>query len=239
MSSKPEIRIIRLGDEHYPDGLLASLGNKAPKELHCIGNIALLKKKAVGFCGSRKASDIGLETAADCAEQAAKKNVVVVSGNAAGIDFQAHLSALMHNGETILVLPEGIDSFSIRVPFRQYWDWSRVLVVSQFEPSAPWRAYHAMARNKVILGLSSTMIVIEAGSTGGTLDAGKSTLAAGLPLFVANYEQDRAGNAGNELLIRSGGIPLNRLRSTNRANMEKVWAAFTDTNLSRMQPKLI
>ena len=204
-----------------------------------MGNLQLLKKRSIGFCGSRKASERGLETAEDCSAQAAESDVVVVSGNAAGVDLHAHLEALKNGGETILVLPEGINSFSIRKPFRDYWDWSRVLVVSQFEPDVPWRSYNAMARNKIILGLSCAMIVIEAGDRGGTLDAGKSTLEANTPLFVARYSNAGEQARGNEILIGMGGVPLNRLKSTNRANMDKVWAAFTDPNCARVQPKLI
>lgn len=239
MSLNPEIHIISKGDDAYPLSLSEKLGSKAPDKLYCMGNLALLQKKSVGFCGSRNASEKGLEAADDCSQQAAASDVVVVSGNAAGVDFHAHLEALKAGGETILVLPEGINSFNIRKPFRKHWDWSRALVVSQFEPDTPWRSYHAMARNKVILGLSCAMIVIEAGDRGGTLDAGKSTLEVNMPLFVARYADAGEQAKGNEILISLGGIPLKRLRSTNRANMEKVWAAFSDPNCVRPQPKLL
>lgn len=194
---------------------------------------------AVGFCGSRKASEKGLATADDCASQAAENGVVVTSGNAAGVDFHAHYHALANGGSTILVLPEGIEHFRVRKDFEGVWDWERVLVVSQFEPSTPWRAYHAMARNKVIIGLSQAMIVIEAGASGGTLDAGKSTLHANMPLFVAQYENLTSQAAGNQILIDLGGLPLNRLRSTNRANMIKVWQAFENPDQAKSQPRLI
>lgn len=239
MSLTPKIEVISKGEEAYPSGLLEKLGSKAPDRLYCMGNLSLLDKKSVGFCGSRNASEKGLETAEDCSAQAAESDVVVVSGNAAGVDLHAHLQALKAGGETILVLPEGINSFSIRKPFREHWDWSRALVISQFEPDVPWRSYNAMARNKVILGLSCAMIVIEAGDRGGTLDAGKSTLEVNMPLFVARYADGGDQAKGNEILIGLGGIPLNRLRSTNRANMEKVWAAFSDPNRVRPQPKLL
>ncbi len=239
MSFNPDIHELSVGDAGYPQALIERLGPRAPKRLFCMGNLELLEKKSVGFCGSRKASEKGLQTAEDCSAQAALSNVVVISGNAAGVDLHAHREALKCGGETILVLPEGIKSFGIRKPFREYWDWSRVLVISQFEPDTPWRAYNAMARNKVILGLSCAMVVIEAGERGGTLNAGKSTLDANLPLFVAQYEIAEESARGNEILIKLGGIPLNRLKSTNRANMSKVWDSFKDPNCARLQPKLL
>ena len=47
------------------------------------------------------------------------------------------------------------------------WDWDRVLVVSQFQPDEPWKAFRAMTRNQLIIALSRVMIVIEAGENGG------------------------------------------------------------------------
>lgn len=228
MSSNPDKISLAQGDDMYPSSLMEVLGAKAPKALTCMGNLDLLTGRGIGFCGSRKASEKGLETARDCADQAAENNVVVVSGNAAGVDFHAHQQALVSAGSTIMVLPEGIDNFRIRKDLREAWDWDRVLVVSQFEPHVPWRAYNAMARNKVILGLSSAMIVIEAGEKGGTLDAGQSALRTDIPLFVAVYSESSSSAAGNKILLDMGGFPLARLQSTGRANMAKVWRAISE-----------
>lgn len=238
MSSNNDVFKLEVGAGMYPAHLSRTLGKNAPELLYCIGNPALLTFPAVGFCGSRKASEKGLQTADDCASQAAENHVVVVSGNAAGVDFHAHYNALAKGGSTILVLPEGISHFRVKRDFVGVWDWERVLVISQFEPTTPWRTYNAMARNKVILGLCNAMVVIEAGITGGTLDAGKSTLNANLPLFVAQYE-DSGAAAGNRVLIEMGGVPLNRLRSTNRANMNKVWESFLDPEQARPHPRLL
>lgn len=229
---------IAIDDPEYPSVLNSAMGSKAPKTLSYAGNLGLLKLPSVGFCGSRKASEQGLAAARDCASQAADLGIAVVSGNAAGVDVEAHFHALANGGSTILVLPEGIENFRIRKVLQPVWDWDRVLVLSQFEPQHGWQAYRAMARNKVIIGLSGAMIVIEAGNRGGTLDAGKSTLEMGLPLFVAQYEQVSFDAGGNEALIQMGGVPLFKLRSTNRANMSKVQDALMFPNSARSQPKL-
>lgn len=230
---------ISIDDANYPSALKRVMASKAPKSLSCSGNLDLFGQPSVGFCGSRRASEQGLAAARDCASQAADLGIAVVSGNAAGVDVEAHYHALANGGSTIVVLPEGIENFRIRKILQPVWDWHRVLVVSQFEPHHGWQAYRAMARNKVIIGLSGAMIVIEAGNRGGTLDAGKSSLEMGLPLFVAQYEYASSDAGGNETLIQMGGVPLNKLRSTNRANMTKVQDALLFPNLARAQPKLI
>jgi DNA processing protein len=223
-----DTKVISRAGAEYPAGLVRALGPKAPNDLYFIGNIELLRVPGVGFCGSRKASIQGLEVARDCASQAAEMGLSVVSGNAAGVDAEAHYHALASGGTTVLVLPEGIEKFRIRESLKSVWDWDRVLVISQFKPNEVWQAFRAMARNKVIIGLSRAMIVIEAGDRGGTLDAGKSALELDIPLFVAKYGSVSEDARGNEILLGLGALPLSKLRSTMRANMDRVRNAITD-----------
>ncbi|WP_337997667.1 DNA-processing protein DprA [Oleispirillum naphthae] len=221
----PPITQLTPENDLYPGSVVAAFNGKAPT-LWCQGNLSLLTKPGVGFCGSRKASDKGLETARDCAEQACSLGISVISGNAAGVDFIAHRTTLEAGGTTILALPEGIDHFRIRKEFQPIWDWNRVLVISQFTPDAAWKVYRAMDRNTLIIALSRAMIVIEAGEKGGTLNAGLTTLSLSKPLFVAVYEQARESALGNTILIGKGGIPLARNRSTGRANLKRVQEAI-------------
>ena len=163
MSQLPRQGLLLKGDNGYPDGLVAVLGRDAPSRVSWLGNLALLEQPALGFCGSRKATEKGLEAAADCAAQAAEIGIVVVSGYAAGVDASAHFQALANGGSTIIVLPEGISFFRVRAELKPVWSWGNVLVISQFQDDERWQSFRAMARNKVIIGLSDAMIVIEAG----------------------------------------------------------------------------
>jgi predicted Rossmann fold nucleotide-binding protein DprA/Smf involved in DNA uptake len=51
------------------------MGSKAPKHLDMVGNTDLLNMAGLGFCGSRKSSPKGLETAQDYADQAARNDM--------------------------------------------------------------------------------------------------------------------------------------------------------------------
>ena len=90
------------------------MGEKPPAQLEMRGNKDLLTKAAIGFCGSRHVSQTGLDIARDCSEQLARQNICVISGNAAGVDFQAHFTSIEAGGTTILVLAEGMDHFRIK-----------------------------------------------------------------------------------------------------------------------------
>lgn len=219
MSELAEIVRIEPGQPGYPAAI--GLNRKAPV-LSARGNLDLLAAPGLGFCGSRKVSEKGVAVTIDCAEQAVQAGFTVISGNAAGVDFAAHHTALAHGGSTILVLAEGMDHFRIRRDMRPVWDWARVLVVSQFVPNAIWQNYRAMERNQLIIALSRAMIVIEAGATGGTLDAGLQTLAVAKPLFVADYENIDAVAPGNAQLLGRGAERLRRSRETGRAKLDNL-----------------
>lgn len=64
--------------------------------------------------------------------------------------------------ELFFVLPEGINHFRIKKILAGFWDWNRVLVISQFEPEDSWQTFRAMTRNQLIIALSHAMVVIEA-----------------------------------------------------------------------------
>ncbi|MGH7045006.1 MAG: DNA-processing protein DprA [Stellaceae bacterium] len=220
---KTDPRRITSDDVVYPPSLRPVFGALVSPEIWYLGNIDLVNAKAVGFCGSRNASEYGLQIAADCASQLSAAGVTVVSGYAPGVDMASHNAALKGGGKTIVVLPEGIDYFRIKKNIVEAWDWERVLVLSQFPRRAIWRADRAMERNKVIVALSEVVIVLEARERGGTLNAGYSTLSMNKPLFVALYDDMNGAREGNQLLIQEGGIPLRRNRSTNQAQLREVF----------------
>ena len=221
---EPEIRQVTRSDSGYPESLTTVLGNKAPEKLYLQGNVNLLKLKGIGFSGTRKPSQGGIGMARDCARQVAKKSgFTVISGNAAGVDFEAHYHALLAGGSTILVLPEGINHFRIRQGLKPVWDWERVLVISQFDPGAGWKVYQALARNRVIIGLSKAVIVIEAGEKGGTRHAGEEAIRCNKLLYVAEYEGMPADAKGNKVLLSGGARPLPRSEPSGQANMQKVY----------------
>lgn len=223
VSNEYDIKYYSILDSLYPVDLKKTLSKNAPTVISTIGNIDLVKKNRVGFCGSRKASDKGMEVAKDCVEQLVEKNVVIVSGYAAGIDEQTHLTALRNGGSTIIVLPEGINGFRIKKELKAVWDWDRVLVISEFAPNAIWSAGRAMQRNNSIIALSDIMILIEAGETGGSMEAGKKTLELGKYLFAPVYQGMPENAKGNQILLNKGAFPLKKSAATMRANLSKVF----------------
>lgn len=223
---KRNVRAISLIDAQYPAALRNALGESAPVLLLCLGNLELLNSISVGFCGSREASEKGVATARDSANLLAKENINIVSGFAAGVDMNAHRAALAAGGTTTVVLAEGILRFRVKKDIRDVWDNSRTLVVSEFGPNLPWSVSHAMHRNKTICGLSQAMILIEARSTGGSIEAGRDCLSMGLPLFAAVYQGSPESATGNEELLKSGAKRLMKSRSRDLPNINPILEAI-------------
>ena len=194
------VGVLVYGEPGYPQSL-NSLGSPPPF-LFYLGNLELLGRPSVGMCGSRNASLEGLAAARACGEVMARQGVAVISGYAKGVDSEAHLAALKSGGDTVIVLAEEILHFRLKGSFREHEDPTRTLVISQFPPKQRWNVGAAMTRNAVIAGLGRALVVIEAGKSGGTLDAGLQALRMELPVLALEFA---AGSPpGNEILFARG-----------------------------------
>lgn len=195
-----------LGDDLYPDSFIHP--ESAPI-LFFTGNADLFRsaRHGIGMCGSRAATEIGLQAAQACGEEVSENGLSVISGYAKGVDTQTHLAALRQQGSTVIVLAEGINHFRVKRTYPADMVTSgRTLVISQFAPAQPWTAGAAMTRNKIIFGLGRALVVVEAGDRGGTLAAGLGALKANQPVIVLDLGGETP--AGNRILLDKGGIPV-------------------------------
>ena len=219
------VQILIRGIEPYPRHLAAVLGDDAPPLLFVKGDLSILSRKAVGFCGARSASEKGIHVAAESAKDMAVHDVNVVSGYAKGVDLAAHRAAMEAGGVTTIVLAEGILHFRPKRELKSVLDNRNHLVVSEFPPRLPWSGRNAMQRNKTIIGLSDAVVCIESGMQGGTYAAAEATLSLNLPLFVADYAQPAESAAGNRLFLDRGAIPLRGDR-TGTPNLKRLYVAI-------------
>ncbi len=204
-------------DSNYPGTQLEALGGVT---LYVLGNLELLGKSGIGICGSRDASPEALDWAYHLGKEAAKRNVLIVSGYARGVDREAHRGALEAGGSTIAVLPEGIEGFGIRRELASHVDLERnFLAVSMFEPSARWTSWRAMTRNQLIVGLSTSLVVVEAREKGGTIDAARKCLRQAKKLWAVEYPVESSGGSGNRLLLKNASAI-----ALNPASVEQVFA---------------
>lgn len=208
-------KVVEITSVEYPDSLNCLLGGSP---LYAIGNVRLLGKKAIGVCGSRDASASALKWAYSFGREAARHQVVVVSGYARGVDRQFHRGVLEAGGATIAVLPEGINYFRLTKELGSLINpESNFLAISMFEPDAPWKTWRAMERNKLIVALSAGLFVIEARERGGTINAAYEAIRQGKPLYAVAYTKDLPGREGNRKLLAGSAIPVRHMRDLKHA----------------------
>ena len=151
------------------------------------------------------------------------KGLVVVSGYARGVDRQAHKGALDIGGNTIAVLSEGLDHFRLVNELKPAIRLEEnFLAVSMFEPSAGWKSWRAMERNKLIVALSVGLFVVEARETGGTINAGMRCVEQKKPLWAVAYSEQLPERQGNHLLLQGAAIPLRKFRDLKQAMEDAV-----------------
>jgi DNA processing protein len=186
----------------------------SPTLLYIKGNKQILNEKSIAVVGSRSASNVSLEFTDNIAKLACRNFKVVVSGFAKGVDKQALDSAIKYNGQSIIVLPQGITTFSSG--FKAYYKQivgGDVLVLSTFPPKAIWSVGLAMARNPIIYGLADEIFVAESSEQGGTWSGVMDGLKKGRTIFVRSPEPHEKN--ANSLLIGMGAIPVDFHGKTN------------------------
>ncbi len=142
-----------------------------PACLYYLGDSGLLANPAVGVVGSRKSCRLGQEYASRISGDLSRKGITVVSGFARGIDSCAHRAALSEVGSTIAVLGTGLDvedypkgSGNLRKEMI-----AGGLLLSEFTPGTKPYSNNFPYRNRIISGLSTGVLVVEADAASGSL----------------------------------------------------------------------
>lgn len=225
--------IIPIVSPDYPSILKQKLSDSAPPVLYIKGKINLLHKEASAIIGSRDASQIALEFTENVAKKLVKDGKVIVSGGAKGVDQKALESAMVNDGESILVLPQGILTFSYG--FKKYYEFitsGKLLVVSAFFPKSPWDVSLAMIRNQYIIGLAKEIYVAESGFNGGTWEGANLALRRKEKVYVR--QPDKNEKNANLILIEKGAIPLNFFGEIISTDKD---AKLTDSIVAEPTPK--
>lgn len=202
--------IITIEDATYP-AMLRVIKNPPPI-LYCIGKFTKADQKSIAIVGSRDASENGFRIAHGFGRRLAERGYTIISGYAKGIDTAGHLGALDVDGRTILVLSMGLLHFKLRDAGFQSIDHLKKQggIISEFYPTTSWTVGAAMARNRIVVGLSQAVIVVECKLKSGTMNTAGVAREMNRPLFVLKYSEAGDQVLGNEELLKSGAIPISR-----------------------------
>lgn len=195
--------IIPLGDARYPAPLLET--GDPPLLLHAVGRLELLTARSIAVVGSRSPTAQGRDNARDFARHLGQAGLTVVSGMALGVDAAAHEGALDTPGSTVAVVGNGLDTV---YPRRHAALARRIaeggLIVSEYSLGTPALAQHFPERNRIIAGLATGTLVVEAALQSGSLITARLAVECGREVFAIPGSIHSPLARGCHQLIRQG-----------------------------------
>ncbi len=187
-----DIKYVAFCDENYPERL---------KEIYCppiglfyIGELPDNNIPTVAAIGARLCSDYGKVITDRIVSELAKTGIQIVSGLAMGIDGYAHRAALCANGKTYGILGTGIDTIYPNENTDLFQKmYIKGGVISEYYLGTKNRRTNFPERNRIIAGLSDSIVVIEARKKSGTMITTDKALEQGKDVYVV------PGRIGDEL----------------------------------------
>jgi DNA processing protein len=198
-------QIVAFSSDLYPEALRAIYD--PPPVLWIRGDPAALEMlqgatpRAIGIVGTRKCSPHARAFTQGLAGDLAAAGVTVNSGLARGIDTAAHAAAVDAGGGSIAVLGCGIDTI---YPAENKALAERLTVVSGYAIGTPPAAHNFPARNRIIAGLSSGIVVVEGDLDSGSLITAVAALENGRTVFAVPGRPNDPNARGPNRLIKQG-----------------------------------
>lgn len=198
-----------VADPRYPP--LLRFVYKPPFGLYARGGEAAGGEGNVAVVGTRMPTGQGLHSAFAISESLSRTGVRVVSGLARGVDSAAHRGAIRGRAKTTAVMACGIERIypaSNRALAASILDGGGT-IVTEYPPFSEVRNYHFPERNRIISGMCSACVVVEAPEGSGALITADHALSEGRDVFVHESCMGSSRNEGGIALARQGAGIVN------------------------------
>jgi DNA processing protein len=206
-AQEQNVKILTWDDPEYPTYLKAI--DPAPPVLYIKGNYNLLFNQGFAIVGSRNASLNGIKFTRDISADLGSSGLSIISGLALGIDTAVHQGAL--DTGTIAVLGGGIDTVYPKENAGLHTlIGEQGLLVSEFPFGTPPTAHHFPRRNRIIAGLSSGVLVVEARHQSGSMITANYANDFGRDVFaVPGFPYDPRSEGPNQLIMNGAYLIRN------------------------------
>lgn len=196
---KNSAAVVTYGNPAYPRNVYDS--NNPIPVLFVRGSLDVLRNSnAVACVGSRNVRSPYSDLEESFAKHATKTGFVIASGFALGADSIGHRAAFSAGGQTVCVMPSGLDR-----PFppenRGLWDtllnYGRAAFVSEFPFGTPAASLTLRKRNKLIVAFAKGVLIAQSAEDGGAMNAYRFGLEQrkALATFASDGREDTSGNA--------------------------------------------
>ncbi len=196
-------RIISCFDDEYPEGLRQI--HDPPVILYARGKTVPKGLIFIAVIGSRNPTHYGLETASRIGSGLARNKIGVVSGLARGIDGTAQWACLKAGGFSIGVIGTGVDIMypsSNRKLYEKMMEQGTIL--SEFPIGTKPEPRNFPIRNRIISGISTGVVVVEATRKSGSLITAAQALEQGREIFAVPGSINSPRSSGTHFLIKQG-----------------------------------
>ncbi|PIS05130.1 MAG: DNA-protecting protein DprA [Candidatus Buchananbacteria bacterium CG10_big_fil_rev_8_21_14_0_10_42_9] len=244
---KDELNVLTQKNPEFPS-LLQGIYDP-PMLLYYKGKLECVSKLCLAVVGPRKASNYGKNITQELIKDLAPYNITIVSGLALGIDAIAHQAALDTNLATIAVLGSGLNKiFPIHNQgIAQDIINSGGLILSEFEPEMHANKQTFPIRNRIISGLCSATLIVEAGAKSGALVTAECALDQGREVLSVPGNITSLQSHGTNKLIKDGATIvtnandiLNALNLTeNKISSTNIPIAFSSESEKQIYELLI
>jgi DNA processing protein len=197
-------RIITLADPDYPE-ILKGIYDP-PLCLYVRGQLPDFSYNSLAIIGSRRATIYGRKMAKHFSEAAVLSGWKVISGLAFGIDAAAHQATVDAGGITVAVLGGGLSRIHPQehVPLARAIIDSGGALISEFPMKYPVNRQSFPRRNRIVSGLSQSVLVVEAGLKSGALITADLAMNQGKEVFAVPGHVDNPQAKGCHKLIKEG-----------------------------------
>ena len=195
-------------DSEYPQNLKNIYD--PPLYLYYKGTLSKRDKYSIAVVGSREISNHGRSVTFKLANELAKKNYIVVSGLAYGVDTIAHRGALEAGQRTVAVLGSGIDKkvHTLSEKTRENIIANEGAVFSSFHIGSDATKTTFPVRNRIISGMSLGTLITEAKKRSGSLITARYAIEQNREVFSVPNQIDLIQFEGTNNLIKTGQAKL-------------------------------
>jgi len=197
------IKWVSYTDSDYPPLLRETYD--PPCVIYYKGILPDPEKSLLGMVGTRHPSPQAAEQAYKIAGNLSRLGISVISGLALGIDAMSHRGSLIGAASGYAVLGSGIDEVypSVNRPLAKRILDSGGALISEYTPGTRPCKWNFPARNRIIAGLSRSVLIVEAPKKSGALITAGFALDQGKDLWVAS-----SGIEQNVKFDKSGALKL-------------------------------
>jgi DNA processing protein len=195
------------GEDGYPAGLKQIYDR--PPLLYVRGTLTAADEWSVALVGTRRATAYGRQVAEEMAEGLSRNGVTIVSGLARGIDSMAHKTALQAGGRTLAVLACGLDMVYPPENLRLAQDiMEHGALISDYPPGTQPRSEYFPRRNRIMVGLSLGVLVVEGDVKSGAMITARQALDENREVFAVPGSIYTPTFRGTNWLIQNGHAKL-------------------------------